>query len=178
MKYFNSKFLTILCFIFFLALTANNSYAQTTVNLPSACDSCTGGGNTGAPAPGALPLWVPTAADWSGTTAAGDLILDISSIQAGQCIDTWPSGFYRVRFTNTSGASVVMYGVIGYNTTAIRGDDVTLTTIASGETRYLSDIRKTSSGSFLALFDTQVTRGPGSSTHNQYGSVKQICRRN
>ena len=225
------KMLILLSIFFFTMVVTSNTYSQTTVNLPSACDNCsdpdTDGDGTpnstdtdddgdgvadstdtcpllyGSPnfsgcppygvssnvpaSSGILPAWTPTSSDWSGSVSTGSLSLNISSLQVGQCIDTWPTGVYGVYFHNTTSNPITMKVIGTYhyspnfsNVSSYAAELVLTSSIAAGTTGHLHDKSYTGypSSSSYTIFRTTPVTLIGSSAHNQVGSAKCVCRIN
>lgn len=279
MKYFNLKSLITFCFLFCFGLATTNSFAQTTVNLPTACDNCAdpdtdgdginnstdtdddgdgvsdimdscpllygagttdgcpvvdgsatdidgdgipnstdtdddgdgindisdtcpllygagtadgcpvvdgsggGGGSTGASNPDYVGSWIPTASDW--ITTDGDRVLNISSLQAGQCIENWPSGLYYVWFANTTAegngtATITLQAVLSESLSGQGGEVIEVNNLFSGGSTYI--VPYLGNPALHTNLFTQnknfYSNGPGSSVHNQFGTMKVLCRFN
>ncbi len=230
MKYFNLKSLITFCFLFCFGLATTNSFAQTTVNLPTACDNCadpdtdgdginnstdtdddgdgvsdtmdscpliygagttngcpvvdgSSGGSTGEVNPDYAGSWVPSASDW--ITTDGDRVLNISSLQAGQCIENWPSGLYYVWFANTTAegngtAAITFQGVLSESISSQGGEVIEVNNLNNGGSTYIVPYLG-DPALHTTLFTQNKTiysNGPGSSVHNQFGTLKVLCRYN
>ena len=213
----------LLSILFFTIIGITNTTAQTTVNLPAACDNCAdpdtdgdgipnstdtdddndgvddssdscsltfGSANyNGCPPYGALESlipnlpptstgvpspWKPTASDWSGS--AGTLVLDISSLQLGQCIDNWPTGYYAVKYQNTTGNDVLFHVLLKGSPTGGGGAASEITqqdNVFNGSTEYLKQHYDVSSVNYSIFHWVTQYSVAG---NGQYGSVICLCR--